>query len=285
MAGAEGSPDPKLPLWPTIRLSYASYFRHFGDALRISAFWLLMMAMLDAAIGWMQATWMTHVMANPSPQPNLSEPMEMAVMADIGSVALAFAAVSIAVAWHRRLLLDEKPGRSGGNIVSGALWRYIAVAIVVCVIAALPVLAVVSVIWLFGLTPAPDDAIAPQTPALLAAIMAAYIAGIVILLRLCLLLPANATGNITLTVKDAWRGSRGNFWRLLWGSVACALPPLLLVGIVFAGAILLPMADLLYRAQWAVASAIATCVWLLGWPIWIGFLSHAYRHLFGERAS
>ena len=56
-------------------------------------------------------------------------------------------------------------------------------------------------------------------------------------------------------------------------------PPFLLVGLVFVGVILLPVADGLYRVQWAVASAIATCCWLPAWPIWIGFLSYAYQHL------
>ena len=273
------SVDPKLPLWPTIRLSYTSYFRNFSDVLRISALWLSLMAVLNAGTGWMQATWMTRVMADPTPRPNLSEPLEMTVLGNISSVVMAFAAVSIAVAWHRRLVLDEPPGRSGGNVGTLGLWRAIAVTIVVCVIAAAPALTLLLVISVFGWMPAADDVIAPQTPALIAAFVIADVAGIIILLRLCLLLPANATGNFTLTVKGAWRLSRGNAWRLWWGIVACALPPFLLVGLVFVGVILLPLADSVYRAQWAVASAIATCCWLIAWPIWIGFLSHAYRHL------
>lgn len=279
MKEVEGPANPGLPLGPTIRLAYASYFRHFGDVLRISALWLSLMAVLNAAAGWMEAAWITHVMANPAPQPNLSEPMEMALLDNISSVVLALAAVSIAVAWHRRLLLDEPPGRSGGNIGTLGLWRYIAVTIVVCVVAAAPTLAILLAIWAFGWMPIADDVIAPQTPVLITALLVACVAGIVILLRLCVLLPANATGNSTLTVKGAWRLSRGNIWRLFWGIVACSLPPLLLVGLVFVGMILLPAADSLYRAQWAVASAIATCCWLIAWPIWIGFLSHAYRYL------
>jgi hypothetical protein len=50
MKEVEGSAGAKLPLWPTIRLSYTSYFRHFGDVLRISALWLSLMAVLNAGI-------------------------------------------------------------------------------------------------------------------------------------------------------------------------------------------------------------------------------------------
>lgn len=285
MKEVEGPADPKLPLWPTIRLSYASYFRHFGDVLRISALWLALMAVLDAALGWMEATWMTRVMADPRPQPDLSEPMEMALLGNISSVVVAFAAISIAVGWHRRLLLDEPPGPSGGNIATLGLWRYIAVTIVLAVMAAAPTLAILLAVWAFGWMPDADDVIAPQTPALIAALVVADLAGIIILLRLCLLLPANAAGNSTLTIKGAWRLSRGNGWRLFWGIIACGLPPLLLVGLVFAGVIMLPLAEGAYRTQWAIASAMATCGWLIAWPIWIGFLSHAYRRLFGDRVS
>lgn len=279
MTDVEGPADPKLPLWPTIRLSYASYLQHFGDVLRISVLWLALMAVFDAATGWMQATWMTHVMKNPAPQPNLTEPLEMSALGNISSVVLALAAISIAVAWHRRLLLDEPPGRSGGNVGTLALWRYIAVTILACVIAAAPALLLLLAIWLFGWMPAADDVIAPQTPVLISAFGLASVAGIMILLRLCVLLPANATGNWTLTVKGAWRLSRGNGWRLFWGIVACGLPPFLLLGLVFVGVIWLPAADNVYRVQWAVASAVATCCWLIAWPIGIGFLSYAYRHL------
>lgn len=282
MVGAEGS-SAKLPLWPTIRLSYASYLRHFGDVLRISAFWLALLAVFNGAMGRLQASWTAAVMASPSPHPALAEPVEITVLGNISNVAMALAAVSIGVAWHRRLLLGEPPGRSGGNIVTTRLWRYIAVAIVVSMIAALPVLTVLLIIWMLGLMPASSDTIAPQTPFLIAALAAAYVAGVIILLRLCVLLPANATGNTELNVKGAWRLSRGNGWRLFWGIIACMLIPLVLVGLVFVAVILMPVAGSLYRAQWAAASALATCLWLIAWPIGIGFLSHAYRHL--NRAS
>lgn len=176
-------------------------------------------------------------------------------------------------------MLDEPPGRSGGNIGTLGLWRYIAVTIVVCVMTAAPTLALLLAIWALGWIPAADDVIAPQTPALIAALIVADVVGIIILLRLCLLLPANATGNAALTVKGASRLSRGNAWRLFWGIIACSFPPFLLVGLFFVGMILLPVADSAYRAQWAIASAIATCCWLIAWPVWIGFLSYAYRHV------
>jgi hypothetical protein len=154
IVGAERVSHPKLPLWRTIRLSYSSYFQHFGDVLRISVFWLATTAMLDAAMGWMQASWIAHVLANPQGRPDLTQPVEMTVLDNIGSAIVVLASVSIAVAWHRLLLLEERPGRSGGNLVTSALWLYVGAAIIICLLQAVPFLALLLAIWVFGWTPA-----------------------------------------------------------------------------------------------------------------------------------
>lgn len=277
--GAKGPSDPKLPLWRTIRLSYSDYFQQFRDVLRISVFWLAITAMFDAAMGWMQASWMAHVLANPRARLDLTPPVEMTVLGNIDSVAVALACVSIAVAWHRLLLLDEQPGRSGGNLVTSAPWLYVGAAIIICLLAAVPFLVLLLAIWAFGWTPASSEAIEPQTPFLIAAAVAAYAAGVAILLRLCLLLPACATGDLTLTIKGAWRRSRGNGWRLFWGIAACIAPSVVIVGLVFLIVMSIPVAPGLSQAQWAASGAIGLCCWLITWPIWIGFLSHAFRYL------
>jgi hypothetical protein len=279
IVGAERVSHPKLPLWRTIRLSYSSYFQHFGDVLRISVFWLATTAMLDAAMGWMQASWIAHVLANPQGRPDLTQPVEMTVLDNIGSAIVVLASVSIAVAWHRLLLLEERPGRSGGNLVTSALWLYVGAAIIICLLQAVPFLALLLAIWVFGWTPAAGDAIEPQTPFLIAAAIAAGAGGTAILLRLCLLLPACAIGDLTLTIKGACRRSRGNSWRLFWGIAACIMPSAVLVGLVFLTVMLIPVAPDLYQAQWAASGAIGICCWLITWPIWIGFLSHAFRYL------
>lgn len=277
--GGKGASYPKLPLWRTIRLSYSDYFQHFRDVLRISGFWLAITAMFDAATGWMQASWMAHVLTNPRARLDLALPVEMTVLGNIDSAAVALASVSIAVAWHRLLLLDERPGRSGGNLVTSAPWLYVGAAIIICLLAAIPFLVLLLAMWAFGWTPASSETIEPQTPFLIAAAVAAYAAGIAILLRLCLLLPACATGDLTLTIRGAWRRSRGNSWRLFWGIAACIAPSVVIVGLVFLIVMSIPVATGLSQVQWAASGAIGICCWLIIWPIWIGFLSHAFRYL------
>jgi hypothetical protein len=275
IVGAMEAPIPKLPLWPTIRLSYATYFQHFRDGLRISALWLPLVAALAAAAGWLQASWLQEMAANPQTQATLAQSMHMVVLGNGVSLAVTCAAISIAVAWHRLLLLNETPGLSGSNIGTRSLWRYVGIGIVVGLIAALPVAAVLLPLSLLRLLP--SAGMAP--PAVIAVIILAYVVGITLMLRLCLLLPARAAGDLNLTFKNAWRHTRGNVWRIFWGIVACALPPFVLLDLVFLAVISVPVGADIHLAQWAAGSAVGMCCWLLAWPIWVAFLSHTYRHL------
>ncbi|SHK07454.1 hypothetical protein SAMN05444159_2346 [Bradyrhizobium lablabi] len=264
---------PKLPLWPTIRLSYATYFQHFGDGLRIAALWLPVIATLDGIVGWLQASWMAELTANPQMQAKLAQSMPVVVLGNVAGLGLTCAAVSIAVAWHRLLLLNEAPGLSGSNIGTRSLWRYVGIGILISLIAALPVAVTLLPMWPLGLLPGVGRA-----PALIAVGVLAYIVGVTLVLRLCLLLPARAAGDFNLTFKEAWRRTRGNVWRIFWGILACAVPPFVLTDLAYVAVILVPLGADINPAQWAAATAIGTCCWLLAWPIWVGFLSHTYRH-------
>jgi hypothetical protein len=272
---AAETPVAKLPLWPTIRLSYATYFQHFGDGLRAAALWLPLLAAINAAAGWLQASLLAELTANPLAKMDPTQPMHLLILGNVSNLATACAAISIAVAWHRLLLLNETPGLSGSNFGTRNLWRYVGVGIAISLIAAIPVAGVLLPLSLLGLLPE-----AGRTPlAEIAVIALAYIVGIALMLRLCLLLPARAAGDLNLTFREAWRRTRGNVWRIFWGILACAVVPFLVTDLAFIAVTLVPLGNGLYVAQWAAASAIAICCWLLAWPIWVVFLSHSYRQL------
>jgi hypothetical protein len=277
IVGASDAPVSKLPLWQTIQLSYASYLEHFGDGLRIAALWLPPVAILAAIGGFMQAVLLAELSANPRPQIDASQPMHLLMLGYALNFLLSVAAISSAVAWHRLLVLKEQPTLSSGrNIATRAFWRYIGVALLLALLAAIPPAIVLVPMAMLDLLPAAGSA----PPVEIAVIALAYMVSIALILRLSLLLPARATGNLALSLKGAWQRTRGNLWRLFFGIVACALPPFLLVKIIFIALTIVPFGDGLY--QWAAASTVALCCWLLLWPIWIGFLSHAYRQLVAE---
>jgi hypothetical protein len=270
------APAGKLPLWQTIRLSYATYIQHFAAGLRIAALWLLPIAVLALIAGWLQATLLAELTAGPRPQIDVSQPLHLLMLGHVLNLVIACAAVSSAVAWHGLLLLKEEPAwTSAGNVGTRDLWRYVGAALVICLIAAIPLAAVLAALAFLDLLPA-----AGRTPPdVIAVIALAYVISVALMLRLSLLLPARATGDPSLSLKDAWRHTHGNLWRLFLGIVACTIPPVALIKIIFIGLTVVPVGSGIYLAQWAVAGAISICCWLLVWPIWVGFLSHAYRYL------
>ena len=281
--GGEGEANPKLPLGTTISLAYSSYFQNFVDALRISWLYLLLVVPLIGAASWQQMSWFTTAATSLKPGISLqamsARPVELIVLQSVSSLATLFAGVSIAVAWHRRLLLNERPGFSGSNIGTPSLWRYIGVGIVICLIVALPALAIMAPMYLMlphGVANTPNVAVFVVMPFL-------YIFAFVMLLRLSLLMPARAVDDTGLTFKEVWNRTRGNTWRLYWGVLACFAPPLLLVqiGALIVGGFPDPakLANGHMVNQWVIVSVVMTCYYLLVTPIWVGFLSYAYGFL------
>jgi hypothetical protein len=276
-------PYPKLPFWDTVGLSYSTYFHHFIDAVRASWLWLIVVAAFTGVAAWQQWSWMTAMMANLKPGlPPPPPPAEMAVPMNLANALLLLAGVSIAVAWHRLMILNEQPGFSGSNLVTKNLWRYIAMALGLFVILFLPLIAILLPTFYF----LPPVAGRPP-PALFALIPLAFVvygAGMAVSLRLTLLLPARAIGDTVLTFKQTWKRTRGNTWRLFWGIVVTTMPPLLIAQIISFAAIGFPLPGKAgsenFAAQMTVMSTVFAAYYLLIVPIGIGFLSHAYRHFF-----
>ena len=240
---------------------------------------------LTVAISWLQATWLAQATANMASGSRALKPIsEFAIPGNLTGLVFTLAGVSIAVAWHRRLLLDEAPGLSGSNLASGSLWRYIGVGIAIGLIVMLPAAAILlpTLVWL-----APHFAGKEYwPPALLIFLLVAaiYIAAFAVMLRLSPLLPARAIGDLSLTFRQVWNRTRGNIWRISWGLFACSTPPILvlqIISVVFVG---FPNPQSLDSGEqfvpWVLTTVFLTCGTLLLVPLWIGFLSHAYRHFF-----
>jgi hypothetical protein len=293
MSLTEGPPDlpyPKLPFWDAVSLAYSTYFLHFIDALRASWLWLIVGSVLTGFASWQQWSWMATAMANlkPGHPPQMPKPTEMAVLLSLDNIGLLLAGVSIAVAWHRLMILDERPGFSGSNVATKNLWRYVAMAIAIFLINFLPV-AVVMLPQFYFLGPLKAGG-NPPPPGFFAVIPLMFVlgaVGIAVAFRLSLLLPAQAIGNSSITFKQTWRRTRGNTWRLFWGIVLTTIPPLLLMQIAFLTTMgtaipanLTNLASAEFVTRMTVTSTVSVIYYLLILPIGIGFLSHAYRHFF-----
>lgn len=291
MSITEGPPElpyPKLPFWNAVGLSYSTYFGNFIDVLRASWLWLIVTAALIAFASWQQWTSMAAMLANakaglPPQMPGLTG---MTALLSLGNFFVLLAgAVSIAVAWHRLMILNEQPGFSGSNVPSKELWRYILVGIAICLISFLPaVLVMFMSFYSLSLLKAPGSAPPSAFFALIPVIFALYAVGGAAALRISLLLPAKAIGDASLTFTQTWNRTRGNTWRLLWGLAGTTLPAMILAEITVLIALPLPNPATLATTDIAVrmttASTVLNVYYLLILPISIGFLSHAYRHFF-----
>jgi hypothetical protein len=289
MSLAEGPPDlpyPKLPFWDAVSLAYSTYFRHFADALRASWLWLIVVATLTAVASWQQWSWMARAMANMKPGvlPQVPKSTQVQVLLNLDYVLLLLAGVSIAVAWHRLMILHERPGLSGDNVATKNLWRYVVVGGALFLVMYLPAAAVMFPAFYFLL---PKTAGVPPPPGfflLIPVIFVIYAIGMAVALRLTLLLPAQAIGDSGLTFRQTWNRTRGNTWRLFWGIVVTTIPPLLIAQIVFVLGIGPPNPYIgggeNFVVRMTAASTIFMIYYLLLVPIGIGFLSHAYRHFF-----
>jgi hypothetical protein len=277
MSDAESPPEldyPQLPFWRTVGLSYSSYFHHFIDALRASWLWLAVAGGFPVLANWQHWSGISEVMANLATGEDSLMPASAAglVLYGVEYLLLWLAGVSIAVAWHRLMILNEQPGFSGGNVGTKSLWRYVAVGVALFLILFLPMAAIIPL--KFFLQPASASASQEFSPLRLLGLVAVYVLAVPAMLRLSLLLPAQAIGDTGLTWSQTWSRTRGNAWRLIWGSLLTSLPPGLLQ-IVF---LFLIRPELPSEAF--AADVIVTMTDLLFLPIWIGFLSHAYRHFF-----
>jgi hypothetical protein len=292
--GPTGAASAKLPLWDAICRSYSIYFYNFPEVLRISWLWLVVAVPLLGFSNWLRWSWMAGVMANlkaglppQPPAPVMSGLTEIVTLGYLASLIVIFAGVSIAVAWHRRIILDEHPGFSGSNVVTKNLWRYVGVGVAIFLICVVPALIIMLTMFLFlasfgagGVQARASSWFIILTPV----IFLLYLAVFAIFLRLSLLFPARAVGDTGLTFKEAWRRTRGNTWRMFWGIVACTLPPLLVVQIAFLGLVRSAGPDLLPSVgRMAAAFTTLNVYVLLVLPIGIGFLSYCYRH-FIQRA-
>jgi hypothetical protein len=283
MSDAEDPLDlfyPQLPFWRTVGLSYSSYFHHFIDALRASWLWLAVAGAFPVLASWQHWSGISEVMANLTTGDAPLMPASAAglVLYGVEYILLWLAGVSIAVAWHRLMILNEQPGFSGGNVATKNLWRYVAVGIALVLILFLPMAAIIPPKFFFqqpASGPPSEEVSGLRLLGIAACVVAVCVAGIPAMLRLSLLLAARAIGDTGLTWSQTWSRTRENAWRLFWGTVLTSLPPGLLLQIVFWFLIRPPLPSEAFDED-----VIVTMTDLLFLPIWIGFLSHAYRHFF-----
>jgi hypothetical protein len=261
-------PLPKLPVGQTIKLSYASYLQGFGDILRISWVWLLICAMLPVLANWVRQSWTLGMRGNNA-------------LTYSTALIVVLAGVSIAIAWHRRIILGEQRGSSCRNIITTEFWRYVGLVLPFGLMGAAPNVAM----GLATESIAVEGLRLTQWQIIAMAMASGILHGVAfaIILRLSLVLPARAIGDRTVSFRKAWSSTRGNTWRMLAASAACIVLPVLLLRMIepaaFRAIMISPAGALNIPMIWiTILFSLTNVINLLIIPLGTGFLSHAYQH-------
>jgi hypothetical protein len=195
--GMDGHPVSKLPFWGTIGKAYGALFGNFGQALKISWLWLLVLAVLAFYMARLQYDFLLDRVGQAKP----GEPPPPAIFVSglLLNLLTLVAGSSIAVAWHRLLILGERPGLSGANVLGDTVWRYIGAALLMGIMIVIPAAIVAGITM--ALTMGLSGGMPPPGPAFGLAFLAMailWVAIVVVAMRWGLVLPARAVGDRAL---------------------------------------------------------------------------------------
>lgn len=187
----------------------------------------------------------------------------------LGDLAMSVGIAAVAVAWHRRILLQEPlPARFAP--VTAQVGRYMAFWVVVVAVVALPgVLLALLILGALGTDAAAVGGVLVAILSLLALAAA---------MRLQLVFPAAAIGERAVTLGVSWRATRGNAWRLLAGTLIVSLPPAAAGALLSLGLSALADATGSLVLGWLGELAPVAGAWVQA-PLLAAFLSYAYLFL------
>jgi len=256
MTAISASAPPKLPVRQTVRDSYAIVARNLGQFVRICWVWVLIMVPVYAALDWLEETWPAE-----SATQATYHWMRAIAAALPSPVDLPFLA-SIAVAWHRLVLREERVTQAAYIRLDGVVWRYVFYGFAFLLLERGTL--VISSFLVQNLAFESDfptrlliELLAEPTSA-----GTAMAVGLLVLPRLSLVMPAVAVGE-RLSLRQAWRITHGNTLRLGVATALCMLPAVTLAMVV-------PLLMLLVRAPWWLDFSwpqIVAPMWALV-PVW-----------------
>ena len=287
-----GSAQDKIPVIATVKFAFTSVFENLADVLRCTWLWIILTAPLLSYVSWLRTSHLATLFGKARngghPVSNLL-PIDQLPLTVISQLLLFIAVTSVAVAWHRRIILDEKPPTIGTNVLTASFWRYIGVGIAIFLIGGIPFSAVVGSVVLYNLSIHPDGNPFPTGAGkflLFVIAFALWLFAVVTMVRLSLLLPARAAGDIRTTFKEVWDRTRGNTWRIIVGLLLCAVPTYLVQMFFFAvvGVPKLDDPDFQRLAlPIAIVNGLGMAAMLFLLPIAVGFISQAYLFLFDPK--
>jgi hypothetical protein len=244
----------QLPVIKAINHAIKSTTDNLAFAFHVSWPWILVMLPLNVATN-------LYIVLN-NLQPDRGGEPDPAAIAKFFMVSapLAIASViayaSIAVNWHRYILLDEIANGWQRLRIDSLTWRYIGnfILIFLLLMACSFGAGLVLVLAGFILRAIVGDTV--MAVILVPVIFALYFYAIVATYRLSVKLPAVALGRSDFSMGDAWSATTGNDWRML------ALLGLFIVCVLLVGLVTL-MATLIFNNLGTVGLSVSIAIQVL----------------------
>ena len=191
----DAQPPIRLPVWRLAKASLDSVFQHPGNFVHRVWPWVAIVAALTALLGI-----------------GLDMPFEETGTATIViGLCLFVGPIMVVVSWHRGLLLGEPGGPSTAFRLDLPFWRYLAIGILVGMLAGALIMIPAAVLGGLG-----AGLVSQEMGAVGAGLggIAALIAVLPASARVMLALPMAAIDATPPLLRGAWRLGRGNGWRL-----------------------------------------------------------------------
>src|SRR5262249_32545245 len=100
---------PKLPFWRTVGRAYAAPFANFGSLLSAAWLWFLLLTPLVLVMNWFLVPLEVEFFAKLAVDPFGWPSPQFQLLLLLEQLVLLPAIASIAVAWHRLILTQERP--------------------------------------------------------------------------------------------------------------------------------------------------------------------------------
>lgn len=210
----------KLPVIKALGHAIRSTTDNIGFAFHISWPWMLMLLPITVAGN-------IYLTLNATQDPDEFDPKSLFLVL-LMTVPSVIAYSSIAVNWHRYILLDEVAEGWKRLRIDGLMWRYIGNAIGIFLL----MFIVGFIVGFIGGAALALLGVAGQSKLVIAVIGYLVLFAFIIVwsYRLSLKLPSIAIELTNFTFRDAWKATDGNFWQIL-GLVLLFFMCLLLVAL------------------------------------------------------
>jgi hypothetical protein len=257
------SKPAKLPFWRTVGSAYAMPFKHADTLGHVTWLWLGLMTPVLLLMSWIVVPLVTDVMGKIGTPAGRDVHWQLQMLSFVKQIVLLPAVASIAVAWHRFILINEQPHERYLEIDRNVMLyaSYVLVtSVVLNGIGHFPVYlaAATGIKW-------PDWAVG------IASVLALPL--LLIVARYSPILVAIALGQSDISLGDVWAATRRNTWRMALGPLAC----IILLGIP--GAIMFHLNGM-NRLSAAAVLTLLDLISIIGGVVGVSFLSLAYRHFF-----